>query len=203
MLLLLVGALSAVESDPSAVVGYVKYDLLAGYNTIAVPMEQGYALASQVGDAIGATAVLHFNASTQEWEGISAFPWGGWDSDFAVPNGQALWVSLDAAGSFYSIGDLPATEPTYALLAGYNMIMVPLNRSDLTGAALVGDSVGATAVLHFNASTQEWESISAFPWGGWDSDFATSIGNPLWVSTDNAGNWPSTGIPAMSSKDTK
>lgn len=114
MLLLLVGALSAVESDPSAVVGYVKYDLLAGYNTIAVPMEQGYALASQVGDAIGATAVLHFNASTQEWEGISAFPWGGWDSDFA-----------------------------------------------------------------------------------------TSIGNPLWVSTDNAGNWPSTGIPAMSSKDTK
>ena len=191
MLLLFVGSLFAVESDPSAVVGYVKYDLVAGNNTIALPMDQPYTIASEVGDAIGATNIGYFNASSQEWTIISAFPWGGWDDDFSVSNGQALWVSVDAAGTFYSIGDLPATNASYALVAGNNMIMLPLNKSAMNLASLVGDDIGATNAGYFNASSQEWTIVSAFPWGGWDDDFATSIGNPLWISTDVAGTWPS------------
>lgn len=191
MILLFVGSLLAVESAPSEVVGYVKYDLVAGNNTIALAMDEPYAFASEVGDAIAATAVGQFNATTQEWELILAFPWGGWDSDFAVSNGKALWITVDDATSFYSIGDLPATDPSYSLVAGNNMIMVPLSQSALDYASLVGDEIGATTVGQFNTSTQEWELILAFPWGGWDSDFPTTIGSPLWITTDNDGTWPS------------
>jgi hypothetical protein len=190
LLLLFVGSIMAVESEPSAVVGYVKYDLVAGNNTIALPMDQPYALASEIGDALGATTVGQFNADSQEWEYILAFPWGGWDSDFAVVNGHPLWVSIDDASQYYSIGSLPSTSPSYDLVAGNNMIMVPLSKSDLEFASMVGDDIGATTVGMFNSTTQEWEYILAFPWGGWDSDFDAAIGDALWISTDAAGTWP-------------
>ncbi|MDI3504586.1 MAG: hypothetical protein PWP64_1522 [Candidatus Cloacimonadota bacterium] len=203
MVLLFVGSLFAVESAPSEVVGYVKYDLLAGNNTIALPMDQPYELASEIGDAIGATTVAYFNASTQVWERIDAFPWGGWSGDFNVTNGQALWISIDAEASFYSLGNMPETLPVYNLLAGNNMIMVPLNRSDLNLASLVGNDIGATTVAYFNSSTQIWERIDAFPWGGWSGDFDTAIGDPLWVSTDIAGTWPAPAGRAIQSKSAK
>ena len=190
LLLLFVGSLFAVESDPSEVVGYVKYDLAVGDNTIALPMYEAYTLASEVGNAIGATAVGYFNSANQEWESIDAFPWGGWSGDFNVTNGQALWVNVAAAASFYSLGDMPETIPNYSLVAGNNMIMLPLNESALNLASLVGDDIGATAVLHFNSATQAWESVYAYPWGGWSGDFPTSIGSPLWVNAAVAGTWP-------------
>jgi hypothetical protein len=68
--------------------------------------------------------------------------------------------------------------------------MVPLNRSDLNLASLVGDEIGAATIGYFNSTTQEWEIVSAFPWGGWSGDFPTSIGSPLWVNTAVAGTWP-------------
>jgi len=181
--------LAAVESDPSDVVGYVKYQCLAGNNMIALPLAQAFANASEVGDAIGATTVAYFNATAQEWVAIDAFPWGGWTDDFPVTNGQPLWISVDADVDFFSIGDLPAV-PTYNLLAGNNTIMIPLNRSDLDLASEVGDDIGATTIAFFDATSQEWIAIDAFPWGGWTDEFNTSIGSPLWISVDSGMTWP-------------
>ena len=201
LLLLFVGSIMAVESEPSDVVGYVKYDLVAGNNTIALPMDQPYAFASEIGDAIGAAAVLYFNTATQAWESAYATPFG-WSGDFAVTNGQALWITVDSAGSFYSLGNMPETIPTYSLVAGNNMIMLPLNESALNLASLVGDDIGATAVLHFNVATQAWESAYATPFG-WSGDFDTAIGDPLWITTDTAGTWPAPAGRAIQSKGTK
>lgn len=203
MLLLFVGSLFAVESARSQFMGYVYYDLVAGNNTIALPMNQGYALASEVGDAMGASTVGYFNKSTQLWQIIYNSPFGGWNADFAVSNGQALWVTVESPRRFHSIGYLYENAATYTLVAGNNMIMVPHNKSYLTSASLVGDSIGASAVGFFNRSTQLWQIIYTSPLGGWNSDFATSIGDPLWLSTNNAGTWPSRAIPAMSSKSKK
>jgi hypothetical protein len=201
LVLLFVGSIMAVESEPSAVVGYVKYDLVAGNNTIALPMDQPYALASEIGDAIGATAVLYFNTATQLWESANASPFG-WSGDFAVTNGQALWITVDNASTFYSLGNMPETIPNYSLVAGNNMIMLPLNESALNLASLVGDDIGATAVLHFNVATQLWESANASPFG-WSGDFDTAIGDPLWITTDTAGTWPAPAGRAIQSKGTK
>jgi len=188
LVLLFVGSLFAVESAPSEVVGYVKYELLVGNNTIALPMDQPYTLASEIGNAIGANAVAYFDTDTQEWETANLSEYG-WTGDFNVSNGQTLWVSLDASATFYSLGNMPASFPVYSLVAGNNTIMLPLNRNDLTLASQVGNEIGANAVAHFNASIQEWESAN-FSEYGWSGDFTTAIADPLWISTSTAGTWP-------------
>ena len=193
LLLVAIGVLTAVPSDPSNVVGYVKYPLVAGVNTMAIPLEQGFTLASEVGDAIPATTVSKFEPSpTELWTSITAFPWGGWDgTDWAVNDGDPFQISVDAAVDFYSIGDLPPVR-IFNLVAGVNMISVPLNQSALTLASAVGDAIPATTVSKFEPSpTELWTSITAFPWGGWDgTDWATAIGDPLQVSVDAATIWP-------------
>ena len=191
LLLVAFGMLAAVESDPSAIVGYVKYPCVAGYNTIALAMEQGYTMASEVGDAIPATTVGTWDPAAEVWNTSDAFPWGGWDgTDFAVAAGDPLLINIDAATDFYSIGDLPAPA-TYSLVAGYNTIMVPLNKSALNMASLVGDDIPATTVGSWDPATEVWVTIDAFPWGGWDgTDFATTIGMPLLVNVDAASTWP-------------
>jgi len=192
LLILAVGILAAVESAPSAVVGYVKYNCTAGNNMLALPMTSSYALASELGDAIGATTVGYFDSDSQLWTTIEAQPWGGWTDDFSVVNGQPLWVTVDAEVDFYSLGSLPATNPSYNLVAGNNVIMLPLNKSNLNLASLVGDDIGATTVGYFDASSQLWTTIEAQPWGGWTDDFSTSIGQPLWITSDVSGVWPTT-----------
>ncbi|MCB5223848.1 MAG: hypothetical protein RBS31_01350 [Candidatus Syntrophosphaera sp.] len=191
LLMLAIGMLAAVESDPSNVVGYVKYPCAAGNNTIAIPMEQGFEMATEVGEHIGATTVGAWNPADEVWDTISAFPWGGWDGiDFTVATGKPMLISVDDAVDFYSIGDLP--EPaTYAMVAGNNVIMVPLNKSDLDAASLVGEDIPATTVGIWNPADEVWDTISAFPWGGWDgADFPVAIGDPLLVSVDDDVNWP-------------
>ncbi|MCK9583378.1 MAG: hypothetical protein M0R69_00510 [Candidatus Cloacimonetes bacterium] len=191
LLLLAAGFLFAVESDPSAVVGYVKYDCLAGNNMIALPMQTDFAFASETGDAIGATSVGFWDAAIQAWTFIDKLPWGVWTAEFPVTSGDPLWISVDADLDFYSIGDLPATMPSYDLVAGNNTIMLPLNKSELSLASIAGDDIGASSVGFWDSSIQAWTFIDKLPWGVWTEEFDTAIGAPLWISTDNAGTWPS------------
>jgi len=195
LLLVAFSMLAPVESDPSNIVGYVKYPCVAGNNTIALPMQQGYAMASEVGDAIPSTMVGWWNPATERWVTIDAFPWGGWDGeDFAVVPGDPLLVTVETATDFYSIGDLPAPA-TYSLVAGNNTIMVPLNKSALNMASLVGDDIPSTMVGNWDPATERWVTIDAFPWGGWDGvDFATPIGTPLLVTVEAATTWPARSV---------
>lgn len=191
LLLLAAGFLFAVESDPSAVVGYVKYDCVAGDNMIALPMQTDFTEASAVGEAIGATTIGYFDSAIQDWVLIDEYPWGGWTDEFPVANGDALVIYTEDALVFYSIGNLPATMPSYSLVEGDNVIMLPLNKGTLNVASLVGEDIGATTVGYFDSAIQDWMLIDEYPWGGWTDEFDTSIGAPLLIYTDNAGTWPS------------
>ena len=199
LLLVAFGMLAAVESDPSEVVGYVKYDLVVGNNTLALPMVQSYALAADVGNAItGCTQVRYFDAtaSPQAWVAAVKSPFGGtWSPNFAVTNGMPLWIYTGTAGAFYSIGDLPDPLPAYTLYVGNNFIMVPLDESALNLAGLVGNSItGCTQVRYFDATAtpQAWVAAVKSPFGGtWSPNFTTEIGDPLWIYTGTAGTWPS------------
>ncbi|MDD3464065.1 MAG: hypothetical protein PHH07_01125 [Candidatus Cloacimonetes bacterium] len=192
LLLVAFGMLAAVESNPSDVVGYVKYDLIAGNNTLALPMVQTYAMAGDVGNAItGCGTVRYFDASTQLWVAATKNFLGNWVGNFAVTNGQPLQIVTTATQSFYSIGDLPSTLPTYTLIAGNNMIMVPLDESALNMAGLVGNSIsGCGTVRYFDASTQLWVSATKNFLGNWVGNFATAIGDPLQIVTTTAQTWP-------------
>ena len=201
LLLVAFGMLAAVESDPSNVVGYVKYPCVAGGNAmIALPMAPAYATAGAVGVAVGAgcDAVSKFNASSQEF--VSTFDYGdGFEEDFPVYIGDPLLVYTYSETNFYSIGDLP-TPATYNLLVGNNMIMIPLNKSDLDTdvpadgiqAGEVGVDLAAgfcDAVSMFNSAAQEF--MSTFDYGdGFEEDFDTpGIGTPLLVYSYNAFTW--------------
>ena len=201
LLLVAFGILAAVESDPSEIVGYVKYDIYAAKNNmIALPMVQSYAMASEVGNAIpGCTAVRWWDASVTPavWKSCTkAGPIWPAATNFAVENGDPLQVYTSTAGAFYSIGDLPASPlPTYTIYAAKNnMIMLPLDKSALNMASLVGNSItGCTAVRWWDASVTPavWKSCTkAGPIWPAATNFATEIGDPLQVYTSTAGTWP-------------
>jgi len=192
LLILAVGMLAAVESEPSEVVGYVKYDVAEGYSMIAIPMTTTYTMAGDLGTAVGATIVSYWNNTLQRFVAAAYYDWlGDWDNNFPIQNGSVLMVYTPSATTFYSIGNLPATTPTYNLVVGYNTIMIPLNRSDLNMAGLVGNATNSTIVSYWNNTLQRFVAAAYYDWlGDWDNNFPTSIGNPLMVYSTSAGIFP-------------
>ena len=87
-----IGILAAVESEPSAIVGYVKYPCVAGLNHIALPMDQGLTMASDwaAGYPGMLDAMSYWDNSTQSW--VSALNLGYWENDFPVTIGFPLQV---------------------------------------------------------------------------------------------------------------
>ncbi len=189
LLILAIGILAAVESAPSEVVGYVKYDCVAGLNLIALPMDAGYTMASDFAAAYpGAMdAMSYWDNATQSW--VTAVDWGYWEGDFAVTPGSVMMISALAPFGAFSIGDLPAANASYALVAGLNTLMVPLNRSNITMAGDVGTEIGTLdAISGWDNATQSW--ATAVDWGYWEGDFPVSIGYPLMASSLSATTWP-------------
>jgi len=191
LLLVAFGMLAAVESAPSDVVGYVKYDCVAGLNMVALPMATTWQWASEMADAQAGNvdAVFYWDAATQYWYGAADLG-GFWDGDFEIANGDALWINALAPAAFYSIGDMPAQNATYNLLAGLNTMMVPLNKSNLGWASEVGMDIGTVdAAFYWDGPTQYWYGAADLG-GFWDGDFEVSIGSPLWVNSSGATTWP-------------
>jgi len=208
LLLFAFGMLAAVESAPSDVVGYVKYDNVAGLNFIALPMDQGYTLASEVGDAYAGMmdAISFWDAATQTWSSAVYYEdFMMWDPDFAVAPGSALMVNALSPFSFYSIGDMPAANAQYSLLSGLNSIMVPLNKANLNMASLLGDDVTTLdAVSAWDSATQTWSSAVYYvDFMMWDPDFATSIGMPLQVNSLAPTTWPAGPRSGMINRNSK
>jgi hypothetical protein len=210
VVVLFLGSLFAVESDPSEVVGYVEYDLVTtagtNLNYIALPLNSGLVLASAVGTDIGVCdAVAYWDAVNQGW--VQATDLGfpvGWVGDFAVAPGDALMVGVTAAASYYVAGDLP-TPATYTLVtsAGTNLnsIMVPLDQTFALASALGTDIGVCDAVAYWDATNQGWAQASdlGFP-VGWVGDFAVAIADPLMVNVTSGTAWPTALL--MSSEQT-
>jgi len=192
LLILTVGMLAAVESEPSAIVGYVKYDIAEGNSMIAIPMTTTYTMAGDLGTAIGATTVSYWDNTLQMFVSAMYIDWlGDWDNNFPIANGSVLMVNAPSATSFYSIGNLPNTNPTYNLAVGNNTIMIPLNRSDLNMAGLVGNTTNATTVSYWDNILQMFVSSMYIDWlGDWDNNFPTSICDPLMVNSISSGTFP-------------
>lgn len=189
LLLVAFGMLAAVESDPSEVVGYVKYPCIAGLNHIALPMDQGLTMASDWANNYPGMmdAMSYWDAVSQSW--VSAFDLGYWEGDFAVAPGSVMLISAMAPFDGFSIGALPATNASYNLLIGLNDMMIPLNRSDITMAGTMGDEVAVLdAISYWDATTQSW--VSAFNLGYWEGDFPVTIGFPVQVNALDVATWP-------------
>ena len=200
ILVLFIGSLLALESDPSAVVGFVKYDCITttgtNLNKVALPMDAGYTMASELGIANpGVDAIYAWNAATQAWDAATdlGFMWLG---DFALQDGYAYLVNATAALDIYIAGGM-IVQPTYNLITttgtNLNFLMVPMDRADLTMASHLGIDIGVgicDAVYSWNSGTQAWDAATdlGFMWLG---DFAISISDPLMVNVTADVSWPS------------
>ncbi|HNX00207.1 MAG TPA: hypothetical protein PLE74_04835 [Candidatus Cloacimonadota bacterium] len=208
LLLMAISFMFAVESAPSAIVGYVKYQCdtneNGGLNLIALPFVIPYTQASELGDAIGTDnidAISYWDAANQYW--LSASWPGEWVDDFPIASNDVLLVNyiLPAPTTtyFYAMGSL-ASNPVYSFdlnaNGGLNTMMVPLNQASLTTASALGNSIGAEAgnidaISYWDTPNQTWFSAT---WPGeWVDDFPISIGMPLLVNITSSGVvWPGT-----------
>lgn len=189
LLLVAFGMLAAVESDPSEVVGYVKYPCVVGLNHIALPMDQGLTMASDWANNYPGMmdAMSYWDAVAQSWS--TAIDLGYWEGDFAVAPGSVMMISALSAFDGFSIGSLPATNATYSLLTGLNDIMIPLNRSDITMAGTAGDEIAVLDAMSFwDSASQSWST--AINLGYWEGDFPVTIGFPMQVNSLDVATWP-------------
>lgn len=199
LLILAVGMLAAVESEPSEVVGYVKYDCLVGLNLVAMPMDDGLTLTSEVGAIYNATnenidAINIWDPASQTWFFSTNYGGGFWDPDLPVAPGSILYFNTITPLTFYSIGAMPSTNAQYNIIPGLNTIMVPLNMNTLTLTSEVGASIGdgeyLDAINLWDAVSQTWTFSTNYGGGFWDPDLNVSIGTPLFVNSINSVTWP-------------
>jgi len=204
--LVLVGSfLMAIESEPSEIVGYVAYECVEGttgnLNFISLPvMDPGtqrayYEWASDLGNAYPGQidAISKWVPSTQSW--AAAFYDGvSWNDDYLLEPGNSYMINVLSPITFYSVGALvPPIQ--YNLVEGttgnLNFIMVPLNRSDLDWASVLGEDIGPVdAVSKWVAGTQSW-SAAFYDGVSWNDDYATFIAMPLMVNiTSGPVIWP-------------
>jgi len=194
MLLLAFTLLVAVESDPSNVVGYVKYECVEGDNFVALPLEQGFTMTSDFGNQFpdDINAINVWSPSQQIWETSVNYS-GFWFPDFPVEVGTAIFFTSTADLDFYSIGDLPETNVQYAIVEGDNTIMVPLNKPELENTGDVGNSIGdgldINAILAWNSGSQIWETSVNYS-GYWFPTSDVSIGTPLFITSYTELTWP-------------
>jgi len=195
----------ATESDPSETVGFVKYPCVTtastDFNFVAIPMDAGYTMASELGNAVGVcNAVASWDPTTQAWGQQANYlnPPGIWVGDFAIESGHAYMINVTANVDVYIAGDLPA-DPSFNLITtastDFNFIMVPLSMSSFTMASDVGDDIGVcNAVASWDPTTQAWGQQANYlnPPGMWVGDFAIDIGKPLMVNVTADTTWPTT-----------
>ena len=117
MMVLFLSSLIAVESEPSDVVGFVKYECIVtsttNANMVSVVLDNGVTTAQDLAAEIGAPgivdAVSKWDATTQSWEQVAySFspvpPPGGWawSGDFDIEIGESYQISVT----------VPATWPS-------------------------------------------------------------------------------------------
>jgi len=196
LLILAIGILAAVESEASAVVGYVKYTTTAGPNIIALPMTPTITGAKAFGMSFSGavTSVSRFNNATKGWQTVNRVSntvWTG--TDFTFIAGDAVRIVATAAipADFYSIGDLPNTMPSWDLSTGPNYLSLPLNKSSLSTTALLGANLStASSISRFNNTTKAWQTTNKAG-SVWMPSFAIGIGDPLRVVATTNFTWPS------------
>jgi hypothetical protein len=201
------GSLVALESAPSEVVGYVKYELnnngTSGYNIVSVPLGSQYVgTCDALFAAIPNCDVLSkWDPVTQLWVAYDGMPW---TPTFTIESGYAYMAHVTGVGEWYCAGDVP-DAPTFALnfngTSGYNMIMLPLDMSNMaTSDQLFADIPNCDVLSKWDSISQLWVAYDGFPW---TPAWATEIGTGYMVHVTGNGTWPVVGGDSDSEKQAK
>jgi hypothetical protein len=197
-MLVLIGSMYALESDPSEVVGYVKYGCVTNangdYNLMAIPMNAGYAVASDLGaDYPNITSVRYWDSANQIW--VSSDNYGTfWWPDNPILANEVYYVTVGANTDIFVSGGLNA-DPSYNLVnnvnGDYNTLMLPLD-SSFTLSSELGNDIGVcTSVRYWDEVTQAWVSSDNYGTFWWP-DNAVEIAGAYYVTVSANVTWPGT-----------
>jgi hypothetical protein len=195
LLLVAFGMLAAVESDPSNVVGYVKYPCYTGISYVAYPMGNDVtAEAAATPYLPNVSAIAKWSNSGQSWSSITYdAEFMEWSGSMPLDNSGCMTFTAESNFDYYSLG-APLNTVTWDIYAGLNRIYVPLNRSDLGTAEELADEVGGIeSVAWYTNSTHSWASITYdAEFMEWSGTKAVSIGDPLTLASTSGTmhTWP-------------
>lgn len=191
-----------LESELSEVVGYSRYECVAGLNMVALPMETDFAMASDLGDYYTGMIdqISYWDQNAQQFV-TAVYLLGSWEGDFPIATNSVLMINATSPFNLYSAGYLSEVDPIYPIVAGLNTIMVPTDREDLTMASSVADDFGDSIVdqiSYWDSNNQQFVT-AALILGSWEGDFPVTITQPLIVNSDQAMSWPGTSRGAIPS----
>jgi len=189
LLLLGISMLLAVESAPSDVVGYVKYQCTPGLNFVALPLNSQYATTTDLGLAYPQiTSIQVWNGTY--WEGVNYDPDWGWDGELTLTNTSVLFIAVETNVDMYSLGEVPAPLPQFNFSVGLNTIYLPLNKASITDTDALGIELPSVSSVQ-NWTGTNWTGVNYDPDWGWDGTMSLSIGMPIFVAVDSpTAPWP-------------
>ena len=219
MMVLFLSSLIAVESEPSDVVGFVKYECITtastDVNIVCAALDNGVItaqdLANEIGPAGVVDAVSKWDVASQSWQQVtySFIPvpppgaWA-WSGNFDITNGDVLAINVTEPVDYYCAGDIPA-DPVYNFTTtpttDVNPVMLPLSKSNLATAQDLANDIGAAgdvdAVSVWDATTQSWQQVtySFIPvpppgaWA-WSGNFDIDIAHGYMVNMTTDVTWP-------------
>jgi len=186
--------LAAVESDPSDVVGYLKYTCTPGLNLIATPLNSSYANTTELGlDYPTITSIQKWTGTG--WYAVNYDPDWGWDDQFDIDDSSVLFIAVENATDVYSLGAVQDPLPQFTFSIGLNTIYLPLNKAYITDTTLLGTELPAISSIQ-KWTGDSWYAVNYDPDWGWDDQFDLAIGMPVFVAVDSATDpWPASPAP--------
>ncbi|MDY0016750.1 MAG: T9SS type A sorting domain-containing protein [Candidatus Delongbacteria bacterium] len=189
------------RSLPSEAVGVVKFENVttrtSDLNHISLPFDAGYTLSSDIAPGTVINSISKWNPIYQGWRTTTFIPFNTipWVNVYNITEGDALCVNAKISHSLYIAGKY-IEIPQYQLIitegADLNFIMHPIDKYNLNYAGDgVGNNIGVcNSITKWNAVTQSNITTTFVPGYGWENDFESKPGLPLFVNMTDSLLWP-------------
>ncbi|MDD3050802.1 MAG: hypothetical protein PHR06_06605 [Candidatus Cloacimonetes bacterium] len=181
-LVALVFCLFAIESAPSNVVGFFRYECLMGDNFIALPLAGHTSVSELIADYPQITEVKKWDTANQQWQITST-----------LETGMPYLINCSSDIIVYSYGDI-TQQPQYSLQTtnstNANLIMIPLGENTIqTASDLAEDITQCDTVSEWLNDQQAWKTAVNKP-EGWENDFEVTGGKVYFININGESIWP-------------
>lgn len=183
IVLLTTFSIGAVESDPSNIVGFVRYECSTGKNLIALPLESNYTTPQDIYDDYPEISdIKAWDSTNQDWITASA-----------LETGKAYLVNCSSAIDFFCAGDLVDTSSQNLETTSntnLNLVIIPLERDDLTTASQLADDIAVcNSVSKWVREQQSWVTATKIN-STWQDDYNVEVADVLLINVTDDVVWP-------------
>jgi len=176
------------------IVGYVNTPLVAGFNLIANPLDNGTndlnSLFPTAG--FGDTAYKYVNGAFVSAQFFGSWPSSGQSGYFTLVPGEGIFYQASGPSTNTFIGNVMTGNLSTPVPAGLSIQSSQAPLADTLGNLQFPAGFGDTAYF-WNPATQGFTSQQFF--GSWSPDQTLGVGQAFWAQTSAAANWTRTFNP--------